>query len=303
MDHFKAIASFVRAADKGSFAAAAVEEGVTPVVLGRRVDALEKRLGAKLLHRSTRSMTLTEDGTVFLEHCRRVLQDLDQAERAISAGTRAAVGHLVVSAPAGFGRMHVATHGPQFLRRHPQVRLSFNLTDRVVDLVREGYELGIRIGGQLDPNHVVIKLAANRRVVCASPAYFRQHGKPRSLDDLAKHNCLSFNLQGGQQSGWLFRHNGKSVSLRVAGSLDCNDGELLHRWALEGLGVAWRSTWEIAGELERGELVTALDEFALPAYDIFAVYRQQRHVPVRVRFFVDHLRQVYAEPAYWSGGR
>jgi DNA-binding transcriptional LysR family regulator len=116
-------------------------------VLGRRVDALERRLGAKLLHRSTRSLSLTEDGAVFLEHCRRILQELDQAERAISAGRHAAIGHLVVSAPAGFGRAHVAVHGPGFLRRHPQVRASFNLTDRVADLAREGYDLGVRIGG------------------------------------------------------------------------------------------------------------------------------------------------------------
>ena len=300
MDHFKALASFVRVVDRGSFAAAALEERVTPVVLGRRVDALERKLGAKLLHRSTRSLTLTEDGTAFLDHCRQILQELGEAERAISAGKHAAIGHLVVSAPAGFGRMHVAVHGPGFLRKHPQVRVSFNLTDRVVDLVREGYDLGIRIGGEFDPNHVAIKLAANRRVVCASPAYFRRHGKPKTLDDLAQHNCLSFNLQGGQQSGWLFRHGGKSVSLRVAGNLDCNDGDLLHRWALEGLGIAWRSTWEIARELERKELVTALDQYALPSYDIYAVYPQQTHVPARVKFFIDFLKTIYAAPDYWS---
>jgi len=303
MDHFKEISSFVHAVERGSFAAAAVEEGVTPVVLGRRVDALERRLGAKLLHRSTRSLSLTEDGAVFLEHCRRILQELDQAERAISAGRHAAIGHLVVSAPAGFGRAHVAVHGPGFLRRHPQVRASFNLTDRVADLAREGYDFGVRIGGEMDPNHVAVKLAANRRVVCATPAYFRRRGRPKTLADLAQHNCLSFNLQGGQQSGWIFRVNGKPVSLRVAGNLDCNDGELLHRWALEGLGIAWRSTWEIAGELERRELVTALDEYAFASYDIFAVYPQQRHVPARVRLFVDYLRTTYARPGYWSSPR
>jgi DNA-binding transcriptional LysR family regulator len=300
MDHFKEISSFVRAIDRGSFAAAALEEGVTPVVLGRRVDALERRLGARLLHRSTRRLALTEDGAVFLEHCRRVLQDLDEAERAISAGKDVAVGHLVVTAPAGFGRAHVAVHGSGFVRQHPKLRASFNLSDRVVDLAREGYDVGIRIGGEMDPNHVAIKLAANRRVVVASPAYFRKHGKPKTLKDLARHNCLSFNLQGGQQGGWLFRQNGKPVNLRVAGNLDCNDGTLLHRWAVEGLGIAWRSTWEIARELARKELVTALDDYAFPSYDIFAVYPQQRHVPARVRLFIDYLKGIYAQPGYWS---
>jgi len=301
MDRYKEISSFVQVVDRGSFAAAALEERVTPVVLGRRITALEKRLGARLLHRSTRRMSLTEDGTVFLEHCRRVLADLDAAERAISAGKHAAIGHLVVSAPAGFGRAHVAPHGPGFQRGHPQVRLSFNLTDRVVDLVREGYDLGIRIGGEIDPSYVAIKLAANRRVVCGTPAYFKRHGKPRTLEDLQRHNCLAFNLQGGQQHGWLFQKNGKPVSVRVRGDLDCNDGELLHRWSLESLGIAWRSTWEIARELERRALVTVLDDFALPAYDIFAVYPQQPHVPARVRLFIRHLKTVYATPKYWAG--
>ena len=300
MDRFREIASFVAVADKGSFAATAAGEGVTPVVIGRRVDALERRLGTRLLHRSTRRLTLTEDGTVFLEHCRRVLADVESAERAVSAGRHTAIGHLVVSAPAGFGRRHVAPHGSAFIKAHPQVRLSFNLSDRVVDLVREGYDLGIRIGGEFDPNDVAIKLAANRRVVCGTPAYFRRHGKPKTLADLARHHCLAFNLQGGQQRGWLFQSGGKPVNVRVSGNLDCNDGELLHRWAIEGLGIAWRSTWEIAPELEHGELVTVLDEYALPSYDICAVYPQHRDVPARLRLFVDYLRKTYSRPGYWS---
>jgi DNA-binding transcriptional LysR family regulator len=300
VDRFRELATFVDVADRGSFAAAAAEEGVTPAIIGRRIGALEKRLGARLLHRSTRRLALTEDGGVFLEHCRRVLADVELAERAVSAARHTAIGHLVVSAPAGFGRRHVAPHGPAFIKAHPQVRLSFNLSDRVVDLSREGYDLAIRIGGALDANCVAIKLAANRRVVCGTPAYFRRHGKPKALDDLARHNCLAFNAQGGQQHGWLFRKGGRPVNLKVAGNLDCSDGELLHRWAVEGLGIAWRSTWEIAPELERGELVTVLDDYALPSYDIHAVYPQQRHVPARLGLFVDYLRRMYARAEYWS---
>jgi len=229
-----------------------------------------------------------------------VISDLEGAERAVSAARFTAMGHLVVSAPAGFGRRHVAPHGPAFIKAHPQVRLSFNLSDRVVDLSREGYDLAIRIGGALDANCVAIKLATNRRVVCGTPAYFKRHGKPKTLDDLARHNCLAFNLQGGQQHGWLFRKNGRPVNVKVAGNLDCSDGDLLHRWAVEGLGIAWRSTWEIAPELERGELVTVLDDYALPSYDIHAVYPQHRHVPARLRLFIELLRQTYARRGYWS---
>jgi DNA-binding transcriptional LysR family regulator len=300
MDKLKQMCAFVDAVEQGSLARAALEQGVTPVMLGRRIDALEKRLGVKLLYRTTRHLTLTEQGTVFLEHCRKLLADIDTAETIASEGRDKATGHLIVSAPAAFGRLHVAPHAPGFVTANPKVQVSFNLTDQVVDLVREGYELGIRIGGVLDPNLVAVKLASNRRVVCGTPAYFERFGVPHTLDELAQHNCLAFNLQGGQQRGWYFQKDGKPVTIKVDGNLDCNDGELLHRWASEGIGLAWRSTWEIQAQLAAGELITVLDEFALPDYDIVAVYMQQRHLPARVRFFIDALKAVYAQPGYWT---
>jgi DNA-binding transcriptional LysR family regulator len=300
VDKLTQIEAFVAAVDEGSLARAALKAQVTAAMIGRRIDALERRLRVKLLHRSTRRLALTEQGAAYLDDCRRVLDDLERTEALLSEGRHRATGHLVVAAPAGFGRRHVASHAPAFLARHPEVRLSFNLTDLVVDLVRLGFDLGIRIGGALDPNFVAIKLAANRRVVCASPAYLARHGTPRTLEDLKKHNCLAFNLEGGQQRGWYFRRGDRPVTIRVSGSLDCNDGELLHRWTLEGLGLSWRSTWEIAGALSRGSLVTVLDEFALPAYDVMAIYPQQRHVPAKIRFFVEHLKRIYAAPDYWT---
>jgi len=300
VDKIKQMTAFVEAVDQGSLARAALAENVTPVMLGRRIDALERRLGVKLLHRTTRRLALTESGTVFLEHARRLLADLQLAETIVSDGQLDASGHLIVSAPAAFGRLHVAPHAPAFLAQHPKVRISFNLTDHVVDLVREGYELGIRIGGVPDPSSVAVRLAANRRVVCGTPDYLARCGVPLTLEDLARHNCLAFNLQGGQQRGWYFQREGKPVSVKVSGSLDCNDGQLLHRWASEGLGLAWRSTWEIESQLAAGELVTVLDEFALPNYDILAIYMQQRHLPARVRAFIDTLKAAYARPGYWT---
>ena len=300
MDKLKQIEAFVSVVEKGSLAAAALEQNITPVMLGRRIDALEKRLGTKLMHRTTRHLTLTEQGTVFLDHCRKLLTELDIAEKIISEGRHKATGHLVVSAPAAFGRKHVAPLAPAFLADKPELQVSFNLTDRVVDLVREGYDLSIRIGGAVDPNFVAVKLASNRRVVCGTPEYFRKYGKPKTLEDLPQHNCLAFNLQGGQNRGWYFRRNGKLATVRVGGTLDCNDGELLHRWVSEGLGLGWRSTWEIQQQLARGELETVLDEFALPDYDILAVYPQQRYVPAKVRYFIDYLKEVYASEDYWS---
>jgi DNA-binding transcriptional LysR family regulator len=172
----------------------------------------------------------------------------------------------------------------------------------VVDLVREGYDVAIRIGEVRDPNYVAVRLFPNQRVVCGTPDYFNRHGVPRVPEDLARHNCLAFNLQGGQQRGWTFVRDGKPFAVRVDGDLACNDGELLYNWVKQGLGVGWRSTWEIQPELKRRELLTVLDDFALPCYDIQAVYAQQRYLPAKVRHFIDYLRDVYQQPGYWDGG-
>ena len=301
MDKLKQIEAFVAATETGSLAKAALNAHVTPVMIGRRIDALERRLGVRLLHRSTRRLALTEEGAVYLEHCRRLVADLEEIETLLVGGRHRATGHLVVSAPAAFGRKHVAPHAPAFVAKNPDVCVSFGLTDQVIDLVRLGFDMGVRIGGAIDPNFVAIKLAANRRVVCATPEYLVRYGVPRTLDDLSRHNCLAFNLQGGQQGGWHFSRGDKPVTVRVSGNLECNDTELLHRWTCEGLGLSWRSTWEIQGQLARGELVTVLDEYALPSYDIMAVYPQQRHVPAKVRFFVEHLKRAWAKPGYWVG--
>ncbi|MCB1957261.1 MAG: LysR family transcriptional regulator [Rhodocyclaceae bacterium] len=301
MDKLKQMQAFVSAVELGSLARAAQAVGVSPAMLGRRVDALERRLGVRLLHRSTRHLTLTEEGQLFLDRCRRVFAELESAEELLSGSRESAVGHLRVTAPAGFGRRHVAVHAASFLAANPRVQLSFDLTDQVVDVARQGYDLGIRIGAVADADLVAIRLAANRRAVCAAPAYLERHGTPRQLADLQQHNCLVFTPQGGQAGGWSFQKEGKPVTIRVRGNPDCNDGEMLHRWARGGVGLAWRSTWEIQRELSRGELVTVLDEFAIPDYDVRAVYPQQRHIPAKVRFFVEHLRRIYAQPGYWDG--
>jgi DNA-binding transcriptional LysR family regulator len=300
MDRLKQMEAFVSAVDHGSLAAAARSIGITPAMLGRHIDALERRLGVRLLHRSTRHLAVSEEGAVFVEQCRHALAQIDTAENLISSGRHLAIGHLRFTAPAGFGRRHVAPHVPAFQAGHPELRISCELTDRVVDLVREGFDLGVRIGSLLDPDLVAVRLARNRRVVCASPEYLAHRGVPRTLEDLARHECLAFTPSGGQRGTWTFLRDGLPVNVRVQGRLDCNDGEMLHRWAREGLGLAWRSTWEIQAELSRGELRTVLDEYALPDYDIRAVYPQQTHVPAKVRLFVEHLRGIYAASHYWT---
>jgi len=302
MDRYTEIRSFVLTAEQGSFAAAAKLEGVTPVVMGRRLDALERRLGVRMMHRSTRGLTLTDLGADFLVQCRQLLKDFEAAESSVSARRHDVRGHLVVTAPAGFGRRHVGPHAPAFKQQYPDLKVSFNFTDSVVDLVREGYDMAVRIGEVVDPDYVAVPLYPNHRVVCGTAAYFEKHGVPKQPEDLVDHNCLAFNPQGGQQRGWAFAREGKRVSVRVDGDMACNDGESLFEWVRQGLGIAWRSTWEIQPELTRGTLMTVLDEFAVDSYPIQVVYPQQRYLPAKIRRFIDYLREIYNRPGYWEQG-
>jgi DNA-binding transcriptional LysR family regulator len=298
MDQFKQISTFVDVAAKGSLSAAARAEGIAPAMIGRRLDALEERLGVKLLQRTTRKIALTNEGVAFLEDCQRILMDLENAESAVSERSARASGHLVISAPAGFGRQHVAPLLPSFLAEHRDVMVTLNLNDRVVDLIGEGIDIAIRIAALSDSSLIGVKLADNKRVVVASPAYIKRHGAPASLDDLMKHNCLAISSEGSQR-GWTFRQHGRNVTLKATGNMVCNDGAVLHDWALSGKGLAWRSMWEVGNAIESGKLVTVLDEFAAPGNDIYAVFAQRRHLPLRIRAFVDFLRHAYAQPNYW----
>lgn len=298
MDQFKQISTFVEVIARGSLSAAARAEGVAPAMISRRLDALEERLGVKLLQRSTRRLALTDEGTAFLEDCQRILADLENAETAVSERSARATGHLSISAPAGFGRWHVAPLMPSFLAEHRELTLTLSLNDRVVDLIGEGIDVAIRIAAMSDSNLVGVKLADNRRVVVASPDYLKRQGTPQTLADLARHNCLAISSDGSQR-GWTFRQGGKNITLKVEGNMECNDGEVLHHWALAGKGLAWRSMWEVGGEIESGKLVSVLDEYAAPGNDIYAVFAQRRHLPLRIRAYVDFLRRAYAAPDYW----
>lgn len=205
-----------------------------------------------------------------------------------------------MTAPAGFGRRHVANLIPQFLKDYPDVTVALDLTDRVVDIVNEGFDLAIRIGTLDDSNLIAVKLADNRRVVVASPLYVKKFGKPIRLDDLAKHRCLTFGNSSGQSRGWTFTEHGKVNSMKVPTAIECNDGAVLHDWALAGEGLAWRSMWEVAEELSNGSLVSVLDEFAAPANAVYAVFPERKHLPLRLRVFIDLLKTNYNAANYWE---
>ena len=301
MDRLKQIESFVAVATKGSLTAAAHAEGVAPAVIGRRIDALEERLGVKLLVRTTRRITLTHEGSAFLEDAQRVLAELGNAEASVSAGGVKASGHLRVTAPAGFGRRHVAPLVPRFVADHPDVSVSLNLSDRVVDIVNEGFDCAVRVGDLPDSSLVSLRLADNRRLCVASPQYLERAGTPRHPSDLARHDCLPLSSDASQTRGWAFTVDGEVTHLRPHGRLDCSDGQVLHDWCVQGLGIAWRSTWEVEDDIAAGTLVTVLDEHAAPPNGIYAVFPQRRHLPLRVRLWIDFLKRTYGDSRYWTG--
>ena len=300
MDRLKQIESFVSVATRGSLTAAAQAEGVAPAVMGRRIDALEARLGVKLLLRTTRKLTLTHEGSAFLEDCQRLLIDLANAEAGVSAGGVQASGHLRVTAPAGFGRRHVAPLVPEFLAQHPEVSISLNLSDRVVDIVNEGFDCAVRVGDMPDSSLVSTRLADNRRLCVGAPSYFKRAGMPRHPSELARHACLILSSEAGQTRGWAFQVDGAITNMRPQSRLDCSDGQVLHGWCLQGLGLAWRSTWEVDADLAAGRLVSVLDDFAAAPNGIYALFPHAKHLPLRVRLWIDFLKMNYGSAAYWS---
>jgi DNA-binding transcriptional LysR family regulator len=304
MDKLKAFETFVAVAQKGSLTAAAKAEGVAPAIIGRRLDSLEEHLGVRLMVRTTRRISLTQEGSAFLEDCQRLLSEVASAEASVSAGGVQASGHLRVTAPAGFGRRHVAPLVPEFRALHPRVSLSLNLSDRVVDLAAEGFDCAVRVGDLPDSSLVSVRLADNRRLCVATPEYLQRHGTPTHPNDLNRHECLTLSSDASQTRGWAFRLSRgecgghEIMHWRPSGPLDCSDGQVLHAWCLSGLGIAWRSTWEVQQDIAEGRLVSVLDEFAAPPNGIFVVLPQRKHLPLRLRLWIDFLRDAFARPGY-----
>ncbi|WP_096667681.1 LysR family transcriptional regulator [Polaromonas sp. AET17H-212] len=303
MSKLKQMESFVSVATRGSLTAAANAEGVAPAIMGRRLDALEERLGVKLLVRTTRRISLTHEGSAFLEDCQRLLIDVANAEASVSAGGVKASGHLRITAPAGFGRRHVAPLVPLFRQLHADVTISLNLSDRVVDLAGEGFDCAVRVGDLPDSSLVSVRMADNRRLCVATPGYLQRHGTPQHPTELAKFDCLTLSSDASQTRGWAFQVDGEVIHLKPGGPLDCSDGQVLHDWCMAGYGIAWRSTWEVEAEIAAGKLVAVLQDFDAPPNGIYAVFPQRKHLPLRVRLWIDFLKHNYGEPAFWTGLR
>ena len=303
MDRLDDLALFLKVLDVGSITAAARALDLSPAVASQRLARLEKTLGVRLLHRTTRQLHPTPEGLALAEQGRGLVEDLDALVGGLRQAGTGVAGTLRVTTSAGFGRLHLSPLLPEFLARHPALRISMDLNDRVVDLVTAGFDLAIRIGALDDSSLVARRLAPNRRVLVASPDYLKRRGAPNVPADLADHDCLVLTGAQGRQDEWRMGDGqGGEIRVRVQGRMESNFGELLRDAAVAGMGIALHSTWHVAEDIRAGRLVEVLPDYPLVTTGVWAVMPQRRLVPPRVRVFVEFLAERFGEKPLWERG-
>lgn len=293
---------FITTVDEGSLTRAADRLGLSLAVCSKRLATLEKRLGVRLLNRTTRRQHLTDEGALYYQHCLRIQEDIEFMESSLSGMRDRVQGTLRVTAPASFGRKHISPLIPEFLRQHPGIKLQMIMTDSPVDLVAEGIDVGIRIGALADSSLIALKLAPNRRVLCASPDYLHRAGNPKTPEDLSNHQCLILSPQGTSNSVWQFESASGSRRVPVSGPVSSNNGEVLRDAVIGGLGIALKSIWDVSDELRSGKLVTLLNAFPLSPWGIYALYHDRRFVAPKVRAWIDFFKARYGDTPYWEDG-
>jgi DNA-binding transcriptional LysR family regulator len=295
MDHDD-LRLFLRVLDAGSISLAGRQLGVSAAVASQRLKRLESRLGVRLFHRTTRRLEPTAEGTWLAERGRASIEELARVTDALGRAGREISGTLRVSVPESFGRQHISPLLPAFLEQHPRLALNMQFSDQVVDLVASGLDLAIRIGSLQDSSAVAQRLATDRRVLCASPAYLRRRGAPRTLEELESHECLLLRAGSGLRFPWRFVTAAGVAQPRVRGRFETNLGEALRDAALAGLGIALHSTWHVCDDLHAGRLQLVLPDVPPVDAGIYAVAPERRK-PARVRAFIDHLEaQFRAHP-------
>lgn len=300
MDRFAVLTAFVHVAETKSFSAAARVLRLSKSVISRQIAGLEAELGVLLFQRTTRSLALTEAGTRYLEQVSRILTDLEDADASLSQLQAAPRGRLRLSAPMSFGVLHLAQAIPDFLKRHPDVDIDLSMSDRVVDLVEEGYDMAVRIGRLGDSSLIARRLAPIRMVVCASPEYFARRGIPTTPQELSHHDCLTYSLTASPGI-WRFQTpDGSTSSSEIKGRMVANNGDVLRMAALKGLGVCYLPTFIVGADLQAGTLVSALTDFISADLAAYAVYPTSRHLSPKVRAFVDFLIDWFGPVPYWD---
>lgn len=292
MNEVSDLAFFVRLVQCGSLAATAQELGVTPPAVSRRLAALERRLGVRLLNRTTRSLGATPEGERYLEQARRILDDIGELERELAGSRSEPQGLLRVNTSFGFGRRLIAPLVSDFVRRHPKVEIQLQLTDRIPPLTDAAFDVSIRFGRPPDSRLYARRLLTNHRVLCAAPAYLDAHAPIEAPKDLARHACIVIRENEAAYGSWqLFAADDdkRRETVKVGGALSSNDGETAVKWALAGHGVLLRSLWDIAGELAADRLRRVLPGWQSAPADVYALYPERMHLSAKVRAFVDFL--------------
>lgn len=292
---------FLHVLDQGSITAAARSLDLSVAVASQRLKRLEGELGVRLFHRTTRRLHPTPEGLALAQQGRSLVEELESLGASLRESAREVSGMLRVTLSATFGRMYVSPLLPEFMARHPKLRLRTHLTDQSVDLVSEGYDLAIRIGALEDSSLVARRIASNRRVVCASPDYLARHGEPRTPQELAGHDCLLLFGRDGPHDLWRFTgSDGIDVAVRVHGRFESDLGEFIRDAALAGQGIAAFSLWHVIDDLRAGRMRMILPEYQLPATAISAVTPHRRTTPPRVRAFVDFLSEKFGDVPPWE---
>jgi DNA-binding transcriptional LysR family regulator len=303
MDKLGALTGFIAVVEHGGFAPAARRLGVAPSSLTRQLNLLEESLGTRLMNRSTRSVTLTQAGTHYYEDARRILEELEDADRTVSELAGPPSGLLRVTMPPAFGRLHVAPAIPAYVRQFPGMRLDIQLTDTMVNLVEDRIDVAIRLGSLTSSNLIARKLAPHRRVICASPDYLAEHGAPAEPRDLSSHNCLLFDYPTGD-TRWTLARDGKSEKVSVSGNLRATGSEFLREAAIGGAGLLLMPAWLVGNDIAAGGLVPVLEQWSPGPGGgegaIWAVYLQNRRGSKKLASFLDFLAKHFGSPPYWD---
>lgn len=288
---------FVRLATTHNISLAGHELGISPAVASSHINKLEEGLGTRLVHRTTRKVSLTEEGEAFLPHAQEVLCTVEAARASVGAGNASPRGVLRVTAPASFGRMHLVPALKGFLTRYPDLTVDFRLTDTIVDLVEGGFDIAIRNSKLEDSTLIARKLAPDERIVCASPDYLAEFGEPETPQDLINHQCIK--LIGLEN--WEFEPPDGLISIKPQGNFRTDNGEVLRDACVNGVGITINSTWSAYQHLTRGELVHILRDYPLVSdTDIWAVYPSSRLLAPKVRAFIDYYAEFFTTPPYWD---
>lgn len=294
MDDTPDLAFFAVLARKPSLAAAAPELGLSPPAVSRRLSGLEKRLGVRLLNRTTRRMSLTPEGERYLDEGGRILRDIEALERSLSESRQRPRGLLRINATFGFGRRHLAPAVSDFVALYPEIEVMLELTDKPLDLTAHAMDIGIRFGVPPDARVLARPLATNRRVLCAAPSYVQAHGSPSEPRELASHQCIVIRENNAAYNNWHLSDGREQLTVKVRGALSSNHGEVAVDWAVAGHGIVLRSLWDVAGLLRSGQLVPVLPAWSDPSADIHAIYPQRHHLSAKVRVFLDFMAERFA---------